>query len=147
MKNPYLQLALDFISTHDLNELPTGRHDIDGDNVFVNIADSPLRTLDEAKYEVHNKYIDIQIPLSGPETYAVKSRNQCKSPVGVFDDEKDYLLFNDKVCNTTQPENGVVKTLNPGEKIIFYPQDAHAPLIGHGMIHKAIFKVLVASQE
>lgn len=133
-KNPYFQRALEYIQQHDLNALPTGRHEIDGDNLWVNIADSDLRSADEAKYEAHNKYIDIQIPLSSAESYGVQSRSECRQPIGEFNEADDIIFFADAVTD--------IVTRQPGEMIVFTPDDAHAPLIGEGTIHKAIFKVL-----
>lgn len=82
-----------------------------------------------------NQYIDIQIPLSAPESYGVKSRNECLQPIGKFNDADDYILFDDEIT--------IIETRQPGEMIVFTPDDAHAPLIGAGPIHKAIFKVKV----
>ena len=39
---------------------------------------------------------------------------------------------------------GRTVTVAQGEMITFEPEQAHAPLIGEGTIHKAIFKVKVA---
>ena len=98
--------------------------------------DSELRSLSEAKFEAHNQYIDIQIPLSAQESYGVKSRSECQQPIGDFNETDDYILFEDEITS--------IETRQPGEMIVFTPEDAHAPLIGEGSIHKAIFKVKVA---
>jgi len=135
LHNEYYRNALEYISGADLCELTPGKHVLDGDNLFVNIVDCKLKTVTEAKLEVHDSYIDIQVPLSGPETFGVKLRKECKFPVGEFDTEKDIQFFEDKVENTI--------TVLPGEPVTFAPEMAHAPLIGDGTIHKAIFKVKV----
>ena len=49
--------------------------------------------------------------------------------------EKDILKFEDPIIETI--------TAQPGEPVTFAPETAHAPLIGEGPIHKAIFKVKV----
>ena len=134
--NPYFQRALEYIQQNDLNALSNCRHTIDGDNLWVNIVDSELRSLSEAKFEAHNHYIDIQIPLSAQESYGVKSRSECQQPIGDFNETDDYILFEDEITS--------IETRQPGEMIVFTPEDAHAPLIGEGSIHKAIFKVKVA---
>lgn len=133
--NLYYQRALEYIQQNDLNALPNGRHTIDGDNLWVNIVDSELRSSTEAKFEAHNQYIDIQIPLSAPESYGVKSRSKCHQPIGEFNKADDYILFEDEITT--------IVTRQPSEMIVFTPDDAHAPLIGEGPIHKAIFKVKV----
>lgn len=135
--NPYYQRALEYIQQNNLNALSCGRHIIDGDNLCVNIVDSELSPSSEAKFEVHNQYIDIQIPLSAPESYGVKSRSECQQPIGEFNEDDDYILFEDEITT--------IATRQPGEMIVFTPDDAHAPLIGEGLIHKAIFKVKVTA--
>ena len=135
MQNPNYVKALEFIRNTDLNSLENGKHIIDGDNLFVNIVDSNMKTPQEARLEVHDKYIDIQVPLSKEETFGVKPRSECKLPDGEMNTEKDILFYKDPVEETV--------TMAPGEMVTFGPETAHAPLIGEGVIHKAIFKVRV----
>ena len=135
-KNPNYIKALEYIKNTDLNALEAGKHFIDGDNLFVNINDSALKTPEQARLEVHDKYIDIQIPLSKDESFGVKPRSECREPEGEFNAEKDILFYKDKDWKTV--------SVKAGEMIVFEPDTAHAPLIGEGTIHKAIFKVKVA---
>lgn len=135
MKNPYYAKAIEYIQTHDLNALENGKHFIDGENLFVNIVDSNMKTPQQARLEVHDKYIDIQIPLSKEETFGVTPRSECRQPDGEMNVEKDILFYKDPVTETV--------TCAPGEVVTFAPETAHAPLIGEGSIHKAIFKVRV----
>ncbi len=133
--NPYYAKAIEYIQTHDLNELEPGKHVLDGDNLYVNIVDSDMKTLQQARLEVHDRYIDIQVPLSKEETFGVKPRSECRLPDGEMNQEKDILFYKDPVEDT--------RTIAPGEAITFAPETAHAPLIGEGRIRKAIFKVRV----
>lgn len=133
--NPYYAKAKEFIENNDLNALPLGKHLIDGEDLFVNVVDCQMKTKEEARLEVHDAYIDIQIPLSKGENYGVKPRSGCTQPEGEMDNEKDILFYADKVEN--------VITAEAGEIVTFAPETAHAPLIGEGMIHKVIFKVRV----
>ena len=133
MQNPYYVRAMEYIRDTDLNALENGTHVIDGDNLFVNIVDSDMKTPQQARLEVHDKYIDIQVPLSKSETYGITPRSGCKEPDGEMNVEKDILFFNDPV--------EVTITAKPGEAVTFDTDTAHAPLIGEGKIHKVIFKV------
>ena len=133
--NPNVQKALEFMKTTDLNRLPAGKHVIDGDNLWVNIVDSDLKTRSAARLEAHAKYIDVQIPLSGEETFGIKPVAKCVRPDGEMNTEKDILFYDDPVEETV--------TVQAGEPIIFGPDTAHAPLIGEGRIHKAIFKARI----
>ena len=135
MDNPYYAKAIAYINTHDLNALEPGKHLIDGDNLFVNIVDSNMKTPEQARLEVHDRYIDIQVPLSKEETFGVAPRSSCKEPDGEMNIEKDILFYRDPVTETI--------TAAPGEVVTFAPETAHAPLIGEGTIRKASFKVKV----
>ena len=133
--NPHYRRAQEFIAENDLAGLGAGTHVIDEGNLWVNIVDASLRPAEKALLEAHNEFIDIQIPLSCPETYGVKPRSECVLPKGEFDAVKDIIFFDDAIPATV--------SARPGEQIVFEPDTAHAPLIGEGPIHKAIFKVRV----
>lgn len=134
-RNPYYIEAMDFIRTHDLSLLAAGRYAIDGDNLYLNIVDAQMRPSVEARLEVHDRYIDVQVPLSCQETFGIKSRAECTEPDGSMDTEKDIMFFNDVIDTFVN--------VRPGEVMVFPPNTAHAPLIGEGHIRKAIFKVRV----
>lgn len=134
-RNPYYIEAMDFIRTHDLSLLAAGRYAIDGDNLYLNIVDAQMRPSVEARLEVHDRYIDVQVPLSCQETFGIKSRAECTEPDGTMDTEKDIMFFNDVIDTFVK--------VRPGEVMVFPPDTAHAPLIGEGHIRKAIFKVRV----
>lgn len=127
--------ALEYIARTDLSQLEPGRHELDGANLFVNIVDADLKTPDQARLEVHDAYIDIQVPLSCPESFGVKPCNLCTMPDGVMDPSRDIMFFDDRDWATV--------TVDRGQPITFDPDTAHAPLIGEGRTHKAIFKVKV----
>ena len=134
--NKYYLAALEYIEKTDLSALEPGKHLLDGEDLFVNIVDSQMKTPEQARLEVHDKYIDIQVPLSKAESFGVKPRSECKEPDGEFNAEKDILFYKDKDWTTI--------TVEVGQAVTFDPDTAHAPLIGEGTIHKAIFKVKVA---
>lgn len=134
--NKYYHAALQFIADNDLDELEPGKHVIDGDNLYVNIVDAKLKTPEEARLEAHDKYIDIQVPLSQAESFGVKPRRECIEPDGEYSDANDIIFFKDRDWTTV--------TVELGQAITFDPDTAHAPLIGEGETHKAIFKVRVA---
>ena len=83
--HPNLDTAIDYLLTHDLAALPVGRTHIDQDNVFVNIVDEQLRTPEEASYEYHRLYADIQISLNGEESWEYSTEGTANS----FDKSRD----------------------------------------------------------
>ena len=62
-----------------------------------------------------------------------KARSRCLQPHEQYDAEKDIEFFDDV------PDTYV--TVLPGEFVVFFPDDAHAPLIGTGAVHKVVIKV------
>ena len=55
--NKNLDTAIDYLSSHDLNELPLGKNVVDGDNVYINVMDAKAFPLEERFYEVKNEYL------------------------------------------------------------------------------------------
>lgn len=131
--NPLFKDVVDFIKSNDLDSLATGKHEIKGANLFVNIQIAKGKTKDAAVLETHKKMIDIQIPLSAEETYGYTPL--CDLPETEYNAEKDVTKYAGLADTYV--------TCKPGEFAIFFPQDGHAPCISDkSEIKKAIFKVL-----
>lgn len=133
--NPLFPQVVTFLKEHDLNKLEPGKYEIAGRDLFVNIAVAKGKAPDEAVLETHRDMIDIQIPLSGDETYGYTAATIL--PDAPYNAEKDITKFGD------MPAESYV-TCHPGMFAIFFPQDGHAPCISFDPeIKKAIFKVRV----
>lgn len=133
--NPLFAKVVAFMKANDLNKLETGRHEIEGKKLFVNIDVAKGKTPDEAVLETHREMIDIQIPLSGDETYGYTPA--ANLPDAAYNAEKDITKFGDMAAES-------YVTCHPGMFVIFFPQDGHAPCISfEPEIRKAIFKVSV----
>lgn len=133
--NPWYIKAQQFIAENDLITFEKGTHMIEEGNLWVNIIEGQLKTKEAAKLEAHNEFIDVQIPLSGPESFGTKPREACTEPEGAFNEKDDFILYSDVPTEYF--------TAEPGEQVIFGPETAHAPMIGEGPIKKAVFKVRV----
>lgn len=131
--HPRIKKAFDFIKSTDFSKVPVGKIELEGKDLFVTVSDSKLKTKEEAKLEVHNEYIDIQIPVSKPEGFGWSCRANVVDPVSGFDNVKDIQFFKDTAENYF--------TLSPGKFIIFFSGDAHAPCIGTGTIRKVVVKI------
>ena len=133
--NPLFAKVVEFMKANDLNKLEAGKYDIEGKDLFLNIAIAKGKSPDEAVLETHRKMIDIQIPLSGDETYGYTPATNL--PEAAYNDEKDITKFGDL------PAESYI-TCHPGMFAVFFPQDGHAPCISfEPEIKKAIFKVSV----
>ena len=132
--HPRFKQVFDFIDNTDVAALECGRHDIDGDNIFVMVQELDLREVSAARLELHRKYIDIQLLLSGPnEIFGWSEKKDCLTAETEFDEQKDIQLFTDiPQC---------FYSVGEGQFSILFPEDGHAPMLGEGHVKKCIFKV------
>ncbi|MFZ2301516.1 MAG: YhcH/YjgK/YiaL family protein [Gallionella sp.] len=133
--HPLFPRVFEFIRDTDLLALAPGRYPIVGERLFVIVENVLGRTREAAKLECHRKYIDIQLVLEGVDEMGWKALADCVQPVGDYSEEKDICFFHDA------PATWIATP--PGAFCIFFPEDAHAPLVSGGQIRKAIFKIAV----
>jgi len=127
--------VFDFIQTIDLKLLTEGKKPMPQELGFVGIDRVMARPKEGACLEAHKKYIDIQIPFSNLDTMGWKSVFDCRTIKVPYNEEKDVVFYADEV--------DFYIPVRPGQFIIFFPEDAHVPIIGNGLIHKAVIKVKV----
>ena len=134
--HPLLKQLFDYVKSHDLTQVPAGRITLDGEKLFINVADATLVEAENQKLEVHRRYIDVHFPLSGAETvgWSALGSLECESEKP-FNAENDFALYNTPA--------DVYFTAQPGQFYVMFPEDAHAPIIGQGKLRKAIAKVLL----
>ncbi len=133
--HPAFKKAFAFLRQDGLAELPADRYEIDGDRLFCMISKDTGRSRSEAKLEAHRKYVDIQYVIAGMDDMGFRPTSDCKLVDTSYDADKDIGFFNDQPKSWTP--------VSAGSFVIFFPQDAHAPLIGSGEIHKAVLKIAV----
>jgi biofilm protein TabA len=132
-------LAFEFLKHPNLRGLPVNTYAIDGDRVFAIVAKDPGCRKEDTLLETHEKHIDIQLILAGTDNMGWKPRSLCKLPSGDYDPEADIQFFLD--------EPDVWLPTQSGFFAIFFPEDAHMPLISSGLIHKVIIKVAIDPYE
>jgi YhcH/YjgK/YiaL family protein len=134
--HPLFEKAFAYINQTDLANTADGKLDIaDGLKAISSNAPGKTREASCAKFECHNKNIDIQLCISGLETIGWKPREKCVIPNGDYNAEKDVQFYNDAPDTFFQ--------LTDGQFAIFFPEDVHAPMIGEGTIKKLVIKVKI----
>ena len=134
--HPLFPRAFEFLRATDLKALAPGRYPIEGETLLAIVENVAGRSRIEAKLECHRKYIDIQFVLDGLDEMGWKPLSDCHEPVADYRAEKDIQFFRDA------PASWIVTP--PGAFCIFFPQDAHAPLVSADHIRKVILKIAVA---
>lgn len=132
--HPLFAKAFEWIRSQNLNALEVGKFDI-AEGLKAAVSSKPGYTAEEAKFECHNNYMDIQVCLAETETLGWSARSTCANPAGEYNPEKDVLFFND------QP--GTYFNFKKGQFTIFFPEDVHAPMIGEGDIKKLVVKIKI----
>lgn len=111
--------AFDFLASLDLSALTDGRFPIDGEAIYATVGPSSLREPEDALFEAHRKYADIQLVLSGGENMQV-TEVSALTPDAPFQEESDIGFYqNGCRCQTL--------SFAPGDFAVFFPEDAHKP--------------------
>ena len=113
----------------------SGKIEIDGDNMWCNVAKYNIEDGSPIKYEAHKEYADVQIMIDGEENIGWASFGECN----ITEDFKEGsdIAFMDA-------PNGQLFALRKGYFMVFFPEDAHAPCRkseNADFAHKLVFKV------
>ena len=136
--HPLFARAFEFLRHTDLNALAPGKHAVQGEDIFAIVEACAGRTRSEAKLECHRRYIDIQLVLEGIDEMGWKPVAECVNPSTDYDAARDIRFFNDV------PSSWVATPA--GSFCLFFPDDAHAPLVSDGFIRKLVMKIAVQAE-
>ena len=81
------------------------------------------------------EYIDIQVPLLQAETMGWTALSDLTTPDIAYNPERDCGFY-------TQAAKEYF-SVKPGQFTIFFPEDAHAPIIGNGKQRKLVGKIRI----
>lgn len=133
--HPLFHEAFRFLQEADLRNLSIGKHSVKGEELFAILSEATGITEQEAKLEVHRKYIDIQYIISGTDHMGWKNLAQCAAPSDPYNAARDAAFFPDKMSSWFD--------VPAGSFTIFYPDDAHAAMITEEKVRKVVLKVAV----
>ena len=130
--HPNLDTAIAYLQAHDVNTLPLGRTEVDGENVFINVMDATLHSDDGYHPEYHRQYADLQLDMTGSEGWGFTT-NPGKE-IGDFTGDVGFQAS----------ASVVTGSLGEGRFVLFFPGELHKPgLVQHGCVHvhKAVVKI------
>ncbi len=133
--NPNFAKAIEFIKGNDLSKLPLGRNEICGDLVYANVMEIKPKAKDEARLEIHRRYIDIQIPVSADEIMGYTPLGELPAP--------DYVESEDAALYPAMLAARDYFNVKNDQFVVFFPQDGHAPAITPVPMKKVVVKVAV----
>lgn len=133
--HPLFKQLFDYVKTHDLLHTECGRIELAGDDLFINNVNPTCISASDQVLEVHRDYIDVHILLEGKERIGWKALEDVTDLKQAYQKEGDCALYSDTPTSFVD--------LLPGQFLIVFPEDPHAPLIGEGKIRKLIGKVKI----
>lgn len=133
--HPRFAKAFEYLLNNDLAALPTGKVELEGTDLIINIVDITGKTEADARMETHRNFIDIQVPVGQTETMGWKATEKLCEPTQEYDAVKDLTFYADKATGMFD--------VQPYEFAVFFPEDGHQPGIAEGTYRKIIVKVRV----
>jgi biofilm protein TabA len=143
---PNMDEAIRWLTETDLRGIPGGEHLIRGRDVRALVQE--YETVPEAgrQYEAHRRFIDIQCIVIGAERMLVMPLEELR-PAGEYDPDKDVVFFDPPAAHGDAAETGRAElTVLAGAFAVFFPQDAHMPVLQAGApaaVKKVVVKVAV----
>jgi len=128
--------AFDYVNENDIENLEEGAFEIaEGLKLIVIVGEGNTKEEAVKGFECHDKNIDIQISIKGPEIFAWKPREKCVNPNGDYNDERDVRFFHDAPDTFFE--------LQEKQFAILFPEDVHTAMIGEGLLKKIVIKVKI----
>ena len=113
-----LARALEIIEDLDWETVECGRYDVD-DELYYMVQEYETKYPDQARYEAHEKYVDIQYIVKGFERMEFAETSKLKV-TEKYNPEKDVKFLE-------EPKVIDASIVEAGDYRIFYPEDAHRP--------------------
>ncbi len=132
--------AIEYIGSTDFAFVESGQYELDGKKLISIVSRYKTKLPENAVWESHRKYIDVQFVAGGNERFGyapLATAPPIKTP---YSEERDVIFY----------EPGTEMFAAPaGTFMIFYPDDVHAPGLAAGIppapseVVKVVVKVAV----
>lgn len=119
-------------------DIAPGEYELHGRDQYVSVQEYGTLPAAEARFESHQRYVDLQYTLQGAEAIDWLPRRELV-PDGPFAHDVQFWL------PPSQPPSQLIQTA--GRFAIFYPDDAHRPKIavmGFPRVRKLVIKTAVS---
>ncbi len=133
--HPLFARAFEFLERKDIREIPPGKLTLVEDKLYAIIERGPGRAPESGRLEAHRRFIDIQFVLDGCDTMGWRALPSCLSVDEEYDPSRDIVFFR-------EPPSSWV-SVHAGHFVVFFPEDAHLPMVSQGTLHKVVIKIAV----
>lgn len=128
--------AIEYLGSTDFTFVENGQYELEGKNMISIVNRYKTKLPEEAVWESHRKYIDVQFVAGGNERFGHVSLANAPAVTAPYSEEKDVIFY----------EPGTETFAAPmGTFMIFDPDDIHAPGLAVGTPPKPadVVKVVV----
>ncbi len=122
----------------DLSGLEVGKYPLAGEQAFAMISEYQTKQPENAKWEAHKKYIDLQYLISGEEKMGLLSLEKAVD-AQEYNETKDLIFYG--------ANDGDYYLANPDVFFLFFPTDVHRPSMQTDEskpVKKVVIKIAVA---
>ena len=116
---PRFDQVMNWLANTDVKSLPAGTEVLEKGKLLIKVLDVHGKLEEDCLFETHNEFIDIQIPITGAESMGWKAKQACHNIDKEYDASIDMALYREKATT--------MANVQPGEFIVFFPEDAHQP--------------------
>lgn len=115
--------AIEYIGSTDFTFVESGQYELDGKNLISIVNRYRTKLPEQAVWESHRKYIDVQFVAGGHERFGYAPLTNAPPIKTAYSEEKDVVFYEPGVETFEAPA---------GTFMIFYPDDIHAPGLATG---------------
>jgi YhcH/YjgK/YiaL family protein len=126
-----------FLQETDLDSLEIGRHEIDGDRLYILVQEYEPKEVKDALYEAHKKYLDIQYVSRGKEIMGYTPLKNLTEVVQEYNEVKDVAKYKG---------TGTLCLAEANSFLLFFPEDGHMPGVAaeeKTNVRKIVVKILL----
>ena len=131
--HPRFEQAFAFLMRPDLDTLPLGKLELDGDNLFAIIQTYDTKDPLPRAIERHRTYIDIQFILHGIEKIGISPPHTLKPSIP-YDEAKDIEWFTGDALELPLAQRHF---------LVLFPHEAHQPGLHFATCPSPVKKIVV----
>ncbi|MDR2479292.1 MAG: YhcH/YjgK/YiaL family protein [Treponema sp.] len=134
--NSNWETALAWLAEERWKNIPPGRTEIAGQDVYATLSAYTTKLPEEAPYETHRRYADIQLVLEGTEIIMIADTRELET-AEAYNAEKDYELYRG------DPASSHWLVLSWPAAAIVFPGEAHRPAVALNRKPSPVKKIVV----
>lgn len=134
----YRSAIEDFVKSVKNGEIENGKHNIVGDDLYASVQEYNTKEHQDAKWESHEKYIDLQYIAKGKEIIKWHITSELETSTD-YNVEKDIIFY-----KAGQSQVDVI--LEEDMFTLLFPKDAHKPgckVEESEQVKKIVFKIKI----